>query len=372
LHFYRFILFLLLANTYCVAQNNIASKSLLSYSVIGHYGNTIVHSNFVENVRGANPKGIEVEVDFLKTDLASVYKFNCYPSQGFVISIFDYDNKILGSVCNIGYFCKSNFILNKNASFYFKSAIGIGLVSNPFDSVLNPNNRSYSLPTNVLLQLGLGLRYSIAKHISFNAAVNLLHNSNGGLNKPNRGVNYATISLGISYHIGNSAIKKNQGLAHYKPAITNKKLQWQIKAFMATKNIDSIFYNEKFTNIYGINFKGIKPLNSLHNLSLGVEICWDYELEALNKYHNFSNNNILGAVTIGHEFVCNNWIFSQEFGFYVFNNLNPVQQRFKTYFPIMHHWGITRKISKNLWLGGGFKAHKQIADFIDVHAIVRW
>jgi len=337
-----------------------------------HYCSIFVHSDFVQNTRGATPRGFEIERARQWTDTTFKSKFGCYPRTGWSFSYFDYNTPILGTVVNLGYYIQPVFILNNRWQWYYKVGLGAGYLSSPFDSATHPENQSYSLHINASLQISLGLNYHINKHYSLTAAANFLHNSNGCFNSPNRGVNYPGFSLGFEYQPAGNNWKNYKthraSVSHWY----NNPLHGEVNIFSGIKHIKYTFYGEKNIINYGLNAKVIKQYNSFNTFSIGAEICYDNELKVLNKYFGFNNSNYLFAVMVGHEFLFKHWIFSQELGYYIYRDINDTERRWAFIYPFMHHWQISYKIDKHWLIGSGLKAHEQIADFVDFHIGYRW
>ena len=96
-------------------------------------------------------------------------------------------------------FVEAFFRAHKNTSISFRTAAGLSIATNPYDTINNPENFSYSVPVNIYSQLGLALHHKIKQKIRINFSVNYNHISNGGFKQPNKGINYPTISVGLDY-----------------------------------------------------------------------------------------------------------------------------------------------------------------------------
>jgi hypothetical protein len=75
-----------------------------------------------------------------------------------------------------------------------------------------------------------------------------------------------------------------------------------------------------------------------------------------------NKSNIRYGLTFGHEFLLGNFIFSQQLGYYAFNE--------SAYFSNMYHrWGLLYKTKSNLNMGVNLLAHAQVANFIDFRVV---
>jgi hypothetical protein len=65
---------------------------------------------------------------------------------------------------------------------------------------------------------------------------------------------------------------------------------------------------------------------------------------------------------LGHDFLLGNYVFSQQLGYYLFNETN--------YFnSVYHRWGLLYKTKSNLNFGINLLAHAQVANFIDLRLV---
>ena len=71
------------------------------------------------------------------------------------------------------------------------------------------------------------------------------------------------------------------------------------------------------------------------------------------------------AIMGGHEFLLAKFIFTQQVGIYVFKN-NPYTDDW------FHRWGLLYKAGKHYWFGLNLKAHRQVADYIDLRVLYSW
>jgi hypothetical protein len=82
----------------------------------------------------------------------------CYPQSGWLLSYYNYDNAILGHSLQLAYFLEPTFKISQRTQFTVRGIVGISYLTNPFDSLRNPNNRSYSLPISAYLTVASGLQ----------------------------------------------------------------------------------------------------------------------------------------------------------------------------------------------------------------------
>merc|ERR1711991_1184210 len=121
----KFILLLVILNFYNAnAINNLSEKNInniFSYSIKSQYGYIIIHSQEIRSIQNSYPKGVELNLNWLKNSKKTWELCNCYPKVGILISYFDFDNnEILGHGINFGGFVAPSFKISNDVIFLFK------------------------------------------------------------------------------------------------------------------------------------------------------------------------------------------------------------------------------------------------------------
>lgn len=325
-----------------------------------HHGFIFAHSPAVENTSGAHPTGVEITLGWQRSDSSTWEICNCYPRQGVLIAYYDYDTKILGKGILLAYFLEPNYRIAERILFFIKGNVGLAYLTNPFDSLENPTNQSYSGRVNGYLLFGLGLSYRISKHWWLTGSVNYQHISNGGLSLPNKGINWPTAGIAVSYQkdtrdyytgrrIKDRSWKKNP-------------LRWDIALFgIAKKGADELGRTKRLP-LFGASFQAGKQVGRINMLTLGVETFYDEALRMQLKRDSLTASALKVGLSFGHEFILGKFLFSQRIGVYVFDQTSYYDQ-------LYHRWGIDDKLSKHWGVGMNLLAHRQVADFIDVRLI---
>lgn len=340
----------------CAFAQQKDSSFLKGYSIGTHYGFIFAHSEDVQNTSGANPFGIELIYSKQNITEKTWQQCNCFLITGFGVNYFNFDNAILGSAATVFYNFEPQFKLTSKTKFLFDAFGGLSYLTNPYDINTNPNNRSYSLPASVYIGLGVGLQYAFAKQWQLGFTGNYLHISNGGIKDPNKGINWPTANLRLTYNPTNNVLpnfsKKN---ASYL-----KQNRLDIGTFASSKTI-AIGEKERFF-IYGLAANYSRQIGRINALTLGNELIFDNALKEKLKRDGSNKSNIRYGLTFGHEFLLGNFIFSQQLGYYAFNE--------STYFSnVYHRWGLLYKTKSNLNLGVNLLAHAQVANFIDFRVV---
>jgi lipid A 3-O-deacylase PagL len=367
---------LLLAFTKSYSQKKLPD-SLNQVVVAARYddGFIFAHNIHVQNTKGTHPDGFEIEYSHLKTDSTTVVKFKCYSRSGVSFDYVNFNKELLGKSYSLSYFLEPNFRITNNLKMNIRAAGGLSYLTNPFDSVKNPTNQSYSGHINTFLQLGVGLSYSLSKHFGVYAIGNFFHNSNGGFKLPNSGINYINASIGLQYYTYTSK------LPVYKK---EKDSSWKHQPFhfdMALYYSPKDGYNGIATNykasrkfVAGTSLQVVKQVGNLDAITAAAEIYYDDGLRSIKRIFiaDSASSNFLAGVLIGHQFLLNHFTFSQEFGVYVFKQTKKYNDIYQNLFhPFYQRWGLSYNIKKRWSVGVNLLAHYQIADFIDGRVIYR-
>ena len=340
-----------------VTRQSPGKLNMFSNGLGVQHGFIFAHSQAVQNTKGSHPTGIEVIFSWQRND-ASVWALcNCYPRKGLLLAYYDYDNVILGKSFTVAYFLEPVYRLNKNIFFSFRGSAGLSYLTNPFDSLRNPTNLSYSTTISPYLLLGLGLWVRLNDHWWLSTSVNYQHQSNGGFREPNKGINWPTTGLAVSYQ--QKARPYYTGISKKEKFWINYSIRWDIGLFGMAKRALDENGNSTRLPLMGLSFQGSKQVGRLSTLTAGTEIYRDAALRFKLKLDSIKASPVKAGIMLGHEFLLGKFLFSQRLGFYIFDQTPYYDQLF-------HRWGIHYRINRFFGTGFNLQAHRHIADFIDL------
>jgi hypothetical protein len=277
-----------------------------------------------------------------------------------LLSFFDYDHKVLGHGSSVAYFLEPTYKLSHNLLFSLKGAAGISYLSNPFDSISNPTNQSYSTQISTYLLVGLGLWFKLNKHWWINTSINYQHESNGGLKQPNKGINWPTAGIVINY--------QKYSRPFYSGVRTKEKFwkqdapRYDIGLFGLPRRSLDKNGNSGRLPLLGLTFQVGKQVGRINALTLGAEVYRDKELKVNLLRDTLNASPVKAGILAGHEFLLGKFLFSQRLGIYIFDQT--------PYYDLMYHrWGLQYYINHHFGLGFNLQAHKQVADFVDLRVV---
>jgi Lipid A 3-O-deacylase (PagL) len=330
---------------------------MFSTGVSFQYGFIFAHSEAVENTKGSYPMGTEIIFSWQRNDSAMWNLCNCYPRKGLLMSYFNYDNEVLGHSFTAAYFLEPTYKIGKNTFFSFRIAGGLSYLTNPFDTIYHPNNRSYSTRINAYLLFGLGVWFRLDDHWWLNPSINYNHESNGGMKQPNSGINWPTAGLALSF-------QKNPrpyftGTRYNEKYWRSNSIRWDIGLFGTARRVLDKNGDSKRLPLVGLLLQGGKQVGRINVLTLGTEIFADRGLHFEFRRDSLEASSMKVGILAGHEFILGNFLFSQRLGLYVFDQTPHFDQ-------LYHRWGLLYRVNNNLGVGVSLSAHRHIADFSDL------
>jgi hypothetical protein len=324
------------------------------------HGFIFAHSEDVQNTKGARPTGIEAIFSWQRNDAAIFDLCRCYPRQGLLLAYYDYDVKLLGKSGTAAYFLEPTYRLGNRVLFSFKGAAGLSYLSNPYDSISNPGNQSYSTHVSVYLLVGVGAWVQLSEQWWLNPTLSYQHISNGGTREPNKGINWPTAGIAVSYQPASRP--------WYTGTRTSEKYWRDYSTRYDVTLLGTVLrgYSESGDRerypMIGLAVQAGRQVGNLSMITVGAEAYHDEELKDRLRSDGLNDSPVKAGVLLGHEFLLGRFQFNQRLGVYVFDQ-TPYYDR------IFHRWGLQYRINRHLSAGFNLLAHRHIAEFVDFRLI---
>jgi len=349
---------IILAGKNSVAERSEKLKTPTAFSFRPHYGFVILHSQDVAPIGQSNPFGIGIE--FLK-HYNSEKAFNtclCFPRLGVSMVFWNFDNPaILGYGITSVVFVEPVFGAGRKLNFSFRTGFGPAYASNPYHEIKNPTNLSYSTKLSFALNVSASINLKLSDRIFANLSANYNHISNGGMREPNKGINYPTLSIGLDYYPGNL----NFPVFERRDWRTddNERNKIYIFAFGSAKQVSRADGLKRYLLI-GIDARIARRVSRINALNFGTVIFSDEAHHQELKRAGITNvDHKKAGVLAGNEFLLGRFIFSQQFGVYIYNP-------YKRDADVFQRYGINLEITKVVFGGVGLTAHGHVADFLEL------
>ncbi len=327
------------------------------YGFSFHSGTLLAHNHAVQNIAHAKTWGIAFDLSKQMTDSVSYSYCRTYLRRGVSFSFFDLGTPILGMGFISSYFLEPVYRVGNKIQLQFRGDVGAGYFTNPYDSIKNPFNNNYSQHITPYLRVSAGFGFHLTHHISLEGNASLHHMSNGNYREPNAGLNWNTFSATLLYYPEYNAFPRYKKPPRYR--WSENKAGMDVGLMYVPKQGYHRKWNNTRNYMLGIFVTGSKKVGRISAITAGAEISCNKFVDASTAVDGNSRPGVVGGLHIGHEFLLNKIIFSQQVGAYI------------THYPsfyksIYHRWGLRYQVSPRLYAGFNMKVHKYTADFIDL------
>ena len=209
----------------------------------------------------------------------------------------------------------------------------------------------------VLLNAGINCR--ITEKLNLRLAGSFNHISNGGIKNPNTGINYPTLSLGVDYRINPLPFEyrikdKSLQLIPYKGRL-------DICLFGTGKT--DIKGHERYP-VIGLLTSYTRVVGRISGIMGGMEFVADYadrhemERNSLNTGSQIVDHKYVAAL-LGHDLLLGRFTFQIQMGAYLYSP-------FKRKDPVFQRYTLSFYTFRSVYTGISLKAHRYVADFLDV------
>lgn len=327
------------------------AQNQIGIGAFGEFNNIILHSKDIAPIGPSNPVG--AGLDFYALLLSDTDWSTCHCTPAFGISVnfhsFQKPNVLGWGVPLYGYL-EPRFYLGKGWTFSFRGGAGIAWLSTPFDSISNPLNLSYSRFLNTFVMVNAGLRKDLSPQWSINLLAQYNHTSNGGVQMPNKGINYYGVRLGIDYTFSPLQRPVRQKIPLNQLVRTKS---WELLGFAAGKrgvNSQANYLIAGIIGQYTRQFGRISAWNS------GMEITYHGANASQEKHAQASPWQV--NTLFGHSFLLGRFVFSQQAGIYLYRGINNTPDWYQRY-------SLNYRLYQKLWLGTSLKAHGHVAEWLE-------
>jgi opacity protein-like surface antigen len=350
------IILSLIISASALAQTD-TTKNPLVLGLHGHGGLLFKHSSALGVLKKSYPWGLTMDIAWHLTGIKAYQYCSCYPKVGVSVNYFNFDNPtVLGNAYYAIAFVEPVFFLPRKFNLSFRlGLIGVAFHDKPFDADSNPTNVAYSTYAAFPLMLGLGFNYRVTPQWSIKLAANYNHISNGGIKNPNKGLNFPTASIGVDYMLKYSQMDARGRMRRPPPEKKNKMVFETGNGLKNSRSDDPDQYW-----VFNLNLTYSRWFHRSSAVAAGF--AWEMDnarrMEIVRWQNGSVDHNRL-SFFVGHEFWLGKVRFGQYIGAYVYDH-------YKVNDPVYHRHSLTFNITKFLYAGVSLKAHRQVADVLDL------
>jgi hypothetical protein len=236
------------------------------------------------------------------------------------------------------------------AGFSSYSEFQFGMASNWrfYNPETNPKNIAVGGSLTIHLDLALKMYYAINKHLEIGSGISFIHFSNGGFERPNRGVNIYSPTLDLRYRFRESPNYKNIPKA-------NKEPKYHKLMIMLGYGDYQLVEHELDTNYFAFGGLSLLYLNQLSNafqLGLGSDInyWWGLNANQDGTPGKYSFENITVGIILEPEFVIDRLTLVGGVGIYA------IHRNYGNFKQTYQRLGVRYDIYKDLAFGVNVRA----------------
>lgn len=303
--------------------------------------------------------GIDIQMEWRKIENTFYNYLYRYPSMGVGFSSMTRYSNQLGRPMGIYGFIEMPFSrhgIYRNFFLSYFGQIGLGFNIKPYDAESNPLNQFVGTNLNSYIHLGFKANYKLSNRVSLIGSIGLKHFSNGAIKRPNAGINYIPIGIGVKTKLG--SVHPLPAEAVNYPEL-EKRGFWNIAMYLGYKNYE-VDEGSYFRGGLGINY--LWEASYKYRVGLGLD--WFYGAGVNDRWPG-ENTNFLDAnsfaIVGSWEWKINKHLYAPvAFGVYLdrseFNNE-------MTWF--YERVGVRYRFDNHVFMGIQIKAHKAKADFFE-------
>ena len=353
---YFVIALTVLANFYCIAQDNHEENKQQHFSLTGSYGyGTVLPTT--PFVQGDNLQGRPID-DYQFYSLKAIWQNPGYthwqqvyhvPYYGFGISYGNFFNREEVGNPVSGYGIYGIPILRwKALSTYSEFQFGMATNWRKYDPVRNPKNHVIGGSFTVHLDLALKAYLALGKNFETGTGISFIHFSNGGFERPNRGFNIYSPTVELRYRFKQRPDYRAMEKAKHSTR-TNDLL------ILANYGDYQLVEHETDSNYFafaGLSFIYYTQLTEAFRLGSGTDInyWWGLNANPDGTYAGYSYDNITLGLILQPELIINKLSLVAGIGIYArhrnYGNFKQLYQRL----------GIRYEVFKNTTVGVNVRA----------------
>jgi len=233
---------------------------------------------------------------------------------------------------------------------------GIGFNVNPYDPETNPLNQFLGSSVNSHIHLGFKANYKLSQRFTAFSSIGLRHYSNGSIKKPNSGVNFAPVSLGLRISLDKEEF--DPGVKPVFPPL-EKGWVWNIAMYNGLKSYE---IGEKVYYRGGIGVNYLWDFSYKYKMGIGLD--WFYGAGTKKRYPeeklDFFDKNSFAIVGSWEWNLSEHLYIPIGIGVYL-SRADYNQEVSKIYERV----GVRYRFNSNVFAGVQIKAHKAKADFFE-------
>lgn len=315
------------------------------------------HTSKLEGIADGNPWGFQLDWSRISISKKAWERCNCYSKTGLSFVYYNYQNReVLGNSYNLIAFAEPYLNFNKKLYYTVRAGIGATYLNKVYDPVTNPQNLFYSSHLSFIVLANFSVNYKLAPEWSIKFSGNYNHISNGGMKKPNKGMNFPTFGIGVDYYLDQVALPDQEKVIKEKG-----NLRFYTRFFTTRPDIpptDQLPPGRAW--LFGIAAGGLVNIANFQGINIGLEIIQDNSLKEEGIRRNINKDHHIIAPVIGHHLFFGKFDFNQQLGYYLYKPFPFTDHKF------YQRWELAYHLTSELIIGASLKTHLEVAENFDV------
>lgn len=343
-----------------LAQQADSGQTAVNLGLQAHYGFIIPHDEAIRDVSGSYPRGLEADISLHLAGARAWQYLKSYPRLGVSLLYTHFGNpQVLGNAYSLLCYAEPFLTAHKSFSLSFRLGAGLAYLDNIYDAEKNPGNLFFSSRISFPLVVKLMANYRLDRRLLLRAGLSYNHISNGGLQQPNKGINYPTLSAGLHY-----ALRPGHFPARPQSAYIEQTSKQELLLALFFSYPDRDDSRTRQAPLLGLTAYTGRRLGRLNALTAGAEWIANYAQRPPAGQPHARTHFHRGALLAGHAWRIGRIRFTQQLGVYVYAP-DPARD------PVYQRYGLEYHPAGKLFCGLNLKAHRQVADFLDLRLGLR-
>ncbi|GAB3537854.1 hypothetical protein GCM10027443_31620 [Pontibacter brevis] len=305
-----------------------------------------------------HPFGVEVYANRHTTGKREWERRYRYPHIGYALSYYNYGvPDELGEAISLTTYLDNVILEGPKGSLRFNLGTGLVYATRYYTPGENELNKAIGSPVAFSLRGTVRYEFPLSTYTFLNLNLAFRHFSNGGLNKPNNGMNFPLLGAGLRYQPGHVQVIERADTA---AAIVDKRVRLNVRFAAGVKEVLRI---DKKHPVYTVSAYVSKRVSSTSSILLGADALHDAALR--NEFINISqpppNEELdprMAGLTIGHELHLHRLSFVSQIGRYVY-------QPYRLFPSYYQRYGLQYAVTRNLSVSAMLMVHTRTANVIE-------
>ncbi len=270
-----------------------------------------------------------------------------HPQIGFALAYYNYGvPEELGEAASLTVSLDNSLFRTERGNLRFN--LGSGLVYSTRHYITGENEQNMAIGSQFCFALTGGFRYEyqLSDKLFLNTHLSFRHFSNGGLNKPNNGMNFPLVGLGVRYQPREVKLLPHTDSTTSAP---DKRIRLNLKLAMGRREV---LYEDVKTTVHSISLYASKRVSQTNSLLFGADALHDVAMtkeypNALLPWPEEESDPRMFGLTVGHELFFDRSSFLFQFGHYLYQPTRLFPNTYQRY-SLKHL--LTKNVSANVAL----------------------